>query len=128
MIILLDTQSVLWFWWDDPRLSSAARTVIRDPANRKLVNTATPWEVAIKVSLKKLNIGGDYQGFFPHHMKRTRFDWLPCRDEHLSQLITLPYHHRDPFDRLLIAQAQVEQISIVSSDAKFDLYSISRIW
>jgi PIN domain nuclease of toxin-antitoxin system len=64
MTFLLDTHTVLWFWWDDPRLSATARALICDPANRKLVSLASAWEVAIKVNLKKLDIGGPYRGFF----------------------------------------------------------------
>ena len=74
MTLLLDTNTVLWFWWDDPQLSATAKALICDPANRKLVSTATAWEVAIKVSLKKLDIGGPYRGFFHQHMVRNNFE------------------------------------------------------
>jgi PIN domain nuclease of toxin-antitoxin system len=71
--LLLDTHTALWFWWNDPQLSATALAVICDPANRKLVSPASAWEVAIKVSLKKLDIGGPYRGFFPQHMLRNNF-------------------------------------------------------
>ena len=128
MTLLLDTHTVLWFWWDDPRLSPPARAVIREPANRKLVSIATPWEVAIKVSLKKLDIGGPYAGFFPQHMARTYFEWVNVTDAHLSTVVAMPFHHRDPFDRLIAAQAIVEGTPMVSSDAVFDAYGVTRIW
>ena len=128
MILLLDTHTVLWFWWDDPQLSPRARALICDPTNRKLVSVATPWEVAIKVSLNKLDIGGPYPGFSPQHMARTYFEWLHTTDAHLSAVVALTYHHRDPFDRLLIAQAQVEKIPLVSADVIFDAYNVNRIW
>jgi PIN domain nuclease of toxin-antitoxin system len=128
MRLLLDTHTVLWFWWNDPQLSSNALQLICDPANRKLVSVATPWEVAIKVSLKKLTIGGPYQGFFPQHMLRNNFEWLDSKDGHFATLTALSFHHKDPFDRLLIAQAQSEQIPIVSADPAFDAYSVSRLW
>ena len=128
MNLLLDTHAALWFWWNDPRLSAAAMSAIRDPANRKLVSPATPWEVAIKVSLRKLNIGGPFRGFFPQQMRRTNFEWLPMADEHFASLVTLPFHHKDPFDRLLAAQALVEGIPIVSRDAAFDAYGVTRLW
>lgn len=128
MKLLLDTHTVLWFWWDDPKLSAHAKTVISDPANHKFVSIATPWEVAIKVSLKKLVIGGPYPGFFRMHMTRTYFDWLPLNEDHFNGLIDLPFHHRDPFDRLLIAQALAEGMPIVSADTILDAYSVNRIW
>jgi PIN domain nuclease of toxin-antitoxin system len=102
--------------------------LICDPANQKLVSPATPWEVAIKVSLKKLDIGGPYLGFFPQQMLRAFFEWLPITDEHFAALTSLPFHHRDPFDRMLIAQAAVENIPIVSGDAVFDQYGAKRHW
>jgi len=126
--LLLDTHTVLWFWWDDSALSATAKALICDPANRKLVSLATPWEVAIKVSRKKLDIGGPYPGFFDQHMTRTYFEWLPIATKHLNYVADLPFHHADPFDRLIIAQAISEGISIVSADAQFDAYQITRHW
>jgi len=128
MTVLLDTHTVLWFWWDDPQLSATAKALICDPTKRKLVSIATPWEVAIKVSLKKLDIGGTFQGFFPQHMVRTYFEWLHITDAHLSAVATMPFHHKDPFDRLLIAQAKIENIPIVSVDSALDPYGVTRLW
>jgi PIN domain nuclease of toxin-antitoxin system len=128
MTLLLDTHTVLWFWWDDPQLSATARAVICDPANRKLVSPASAWEVAIKVSLKKLDIGGPYRGFFPQHMLRNNFEWLPIADDHLAGLVALPFHHKDPFDRMLVAQALGEGIPIVSADSHLDAYGVNRVW
>lgn len=128
MTALLDTHAILWFWWDDPRLSASARDLIRDPANRKLVSPGSAWEVAIKVSLGKLDVGGAYRGLFPEHMHRSHFEWLPITDDHLAVVATLPFHHKDPFDRLLIAQAACEKIPIISADAAFDDYGVLRLW
>lgn len=128
MTILLDTHTVLWFWWDDPQLSATAKALILDPANRKLVSPASPWEVAIKVSLKKLNIGGPYLGFFPQQMARTNFDFLDMTDEHMAAVAALPFHHRDPFDRMIVAQAMTENIPVVSVDVAFDPYGVTRLW
>ena len=128
MTVLLDTHAVLWFWWADPQLSATATALIRDPANRKLVSPATPWEVAIKVSLNKLDLGGPYRGFFPQHMSRTNFEWLPITDDHYAIVADLTFHHKDPFDRLLIAQAEWENLPIVSADAMFDMYAVQRLW
>ena len=128
MTLLLDTHTALWFWWDDPQLSTAAKALILDPANRKLLSPATPWEVAIKVSLRKLNIGGPYIGFFPYQMARTNFDFLAVTDDHLAAVAALPFHHRDPFDRLIAAQAMTEVIPVVSVDVAFDPYGVTRLW
>lgn len=126
--LLLDTHTVLWFWWDDPQLSATAKTLICDPANRKLVSMATPWEVAIKVSRKKLDIGGPFRGFFDQHMIRTYFEWLPIATKHLDFLADLTFHHNDPFDRLLIVQSLSENFPIVSADSQFDAYGVNRLW
>ena len=128
MNLLLDTHTVLWYWWDDPRLSVTASSLISDPANRKLVSLATPWEVAIKVSLKKLDLGGPYLDFFPQQMSHNHFEWLSIGDGDFSALACLPFYHKDPFDRLIIAQAMTGMLPIISSDAAFDAYSIQRIW
>jgi len=126
--ILLDTHTVLWFWWDDPQLSATAKALILDPANRKLVSPASPWEVAIKVSLKKLDIGGPYLGFFPQQMARTNFDFLDMTDEHMAAIAALPFHHRDPFDRMIVAQAKTDNMPVVSVDVAFDPYGVTRLW
>jgi PIN domain nuclease of toxin-antitoxin system len=128
MTLLLDTHTVLWFFWKDPQLSAKATALICDPTSRKLVSPATAWEVAIKVSLKKLDIGGPCRGFFPQHMVRNNFEWLPITDDHLTGVVTLPFHHKDPFDRMLIAQAMIEAIPIVSADTAFDAYGVTRHW
>jgi PIN domain nuclease of toxin-antitoxin system len=128
MNLLLDTHTFLWFWWDDPKLSDAARDVIIDPNNRKLISTASRWEVAIKVGLKKLDLGGPFRGFIPQHMLRNNFESLAIHDDHLAALVDLPFHHRDPFDRLLIAQARWDEMPIVSADEQLDAYGIERIW
>ena len=128
MTLLLDTHSFLWFWWDDPQLSGTAKQAICDATNRKLISTASCWEVAIKVSLKKLDLGAPYRGFIHQHMVRNNFELLQITDEHLAMLVALPFHHKDPFDRLLIAQALYEQIPLVSVDPQLDAYSVTRIW
>jgi PIN domain nuclease of toxin-antitoxin system len=126
--LLLDTHAFLWFWWDDPQLSATAKTAICDPTKRKLISTASAWEVAIKVSLKKLDLGAPYRGFIHQHMVRNNFEWLQITDEHLAGVVDLPFRHKDPFDRMLVAQALYENIPIVSADVQHDAYGISRIW
>lgn len=128
MRLLLDTHTVLWFWWDDPRLSGSALETILNPTNQKFVSLATPWEVAIKVSLKKLDVGGPPGDIFQRYMPKSRFAWYPIRRRQVNVLATLPFHHKDPFDRMIVAQALAEGIPIVSADAQLDVYGITRIW
>jgi PIN domain nuclease of toxin-antitoxin system len=109
-------------------LSATAKALICDPANRKLVSVASPWEVAIKVSLKKLDIGGPFPGFFQQHMLRNNFEWLGITLEHLEALVSLPFHHKDPFDRIILSQAIREQIPVVGCDVAFDDYPVRRLW
>ena len=126
--LLLDTQAFLWFWWNDAQLSATALAAICDATRRKLISTASCWEIAIKVSLKKLDLGAPYRGFIHQHMVQNNFEFLQIDDEHLARVVDLPFHHKDPFDRMLAAQALAEQIPIVSADAQLDAYGITRIW
>ncbi|NBR07731.1 MAG: type II toxin-antitoxin system VapC family toxin [Planctomycetes bacterium] len=128
MNILLDTHTFLWFWWDDPLLGSRAKNVIRDPANRKLVSLVSYWEVAIKLSQKKIDLGGPYKSFMTKNMLLNNFEILPISEDHLAELIDLPFHHKDPFDRMLVVQALHENIPIISKDLHFDAYGVARIW
>ena len=81
MTLLLDTHAFLWFWWADPQLSATATAAICDPSNRKLISPASSWEVAIKVSRKKLDLGAPYRGFIHMHMLRNNFELLPITDD-----------------------------------------------
>jgi PIN domain nuclease of toxin-antitoxin system len=126
--LLLDTQAMLWFFWDDPLLSSTAKSVIENPDNRKLVSIASCWEAAIKAGLKKLELGGPCAAFLNKEISRNNFELLPITFDHATMVETLAGHHRDPFDRLLVAQAMLERLPIVSSDSVFDEYGIKRFW
>ena len=128
MRVLLDTRTLIWAVDDPTRLTQAAVVTLQDPTNELLVSAATVWEVAIKVSRKKLDLGAPYRGYIHMHMLRNNFELLPITDEHMAGLIDMPFHHKDPFDRMLIAQAGYENIPIVSADAQFDAYGITRIW
>lgn len=128
MTLLLDTHAVLWFVWDDPQLSATAKAAIEDPANRKLLSVASCWEIAIKAGIGKLTLDAPAALFIPRELGRNGFDLLPISLPHATAVETLPQHHKDPFDRLLIAQAQIEAIPIVSVDAAFDPYGVTRIW
>ena len=109
-------------------MSAAAQGLINDPANDVLISPASYWEIAIKVGLGKLNLHASYDDFMRRGIVGNDFDILPIEPRHTSLLTTLPLHHRDPFDRLLIAQALVDGIPIVSADAAFDPYGVVRIW
>jgi PIN domain nuclease of toxin-antitoxin system len=128
MNLLLDTHTFLWFFWDDPQLSAAAKALIVDPANRKWVSLASCWEIAIKISTGKLSLGEPSRSFLAREIARNNFDLLPISLDHATTVETLPFHHRDPFDRLLIAQAMVEGFPIVSADVALDPYGVKRLW
>lgn len=128
MNLLLDTHTTLWFFWDDPQLSPDAKRLIEDPANRKLVSIASCWEIAIKAGTGKLQLGEPSVSFLNREITRNNFEILPIGLYHATAVETLPLHHRDPFDRLLVAQAQIEQIPIVSADPVFDHYAVTRLW
>ena len=128
MSLLLDTRAFRWFVWDDARLSQTAKDAIIDPNIQKLVSAASAWEIAIQVSLQKLDLGMPYLPFMRSQLAINLFEILPLTLEHGAEIAQLPFHHRDPFDRVLIAQSIWEQIPIVSADTAFDAYSITRIW
>jgi PIN domain nuclease of toxin-antitoxin system len=128
MNVLLDTHAFLWFVWGDPRLSAAARAAISAPANLAWISPASYWEIAVKLSAGKLALSEPYQVFIPREIRQNQFDILHISVEHCSVVATLPFHHRDPFDRLLAAQALVENVPLVSADSVFDAYGVTRLW
>ncbi len=128
MKILLDTHAFLWLMVDDPRLSVTAREVFLDPDNDILLSLASVWEMAIKANLRKLKLPQPVMEYVHRRSGRFKIHLLSITMEHLSLIETLPQHHRDPFDRLIIAQGQFENIPILTQDQKFDKYSIQNIW
>jgi PIN domain nuclease of toxin-antitoxin system len=124
--ILLDTHAFLWWTQDDSRLSASARQTIAD--SECFLSMASCWEVAIKVSLKRLQFDRPVTQFFAEQLLACGISLLPIEFRHVMRIVQLPFHHRDPFDRLLIAQAVEEGLGIVSIDAAFDAYGASRIW
>jgi len=111
---------------NDPKLSETASTSIADRENLCLVSAASQWEVAIKISVGKYRISDDFETLWNDVL--SRFATLNIEPRHTAKLISLPFHHKDPFDRLLIAQSLAEQIPVISSDAVLDAYGIQRIW
>lgn len=128
MNVVLDTHVLLWHYLDDRRLSAMANAAIGDPANRIFVSAASHWEVAIKVSTGKYALHVPFSVFIQEAIVDNGFALLPIEPRHTAELVGLPYHHRDPFDRLLIAQAIVEHLDVVSADSALDSYPIRRIW
>ena len=125
---LLDTHSFLWFISGSSKLSRTARTLIEDTSNQPFLSIASLWEMAIKLSLGKLSLGEPFEVLIPEQMKANGINLLGIEIEHTALVATLPFHHRDPFDRLLVAQAVVERMPIVSADAAFDAYGVERLW
>ena len=111
-----------------PLLSTAARARIEDADNRKLISVASCWEIAIKAGLGKLELGEPSRTFLPRELTGNNFELFPITLDHVSAVEPLALHHRDPFDRLLIAQATVERLSVVSADTIFDQYGVDRVW
>jgi PIN domain nuclease of toxin-antitoxin system len=126
--LLLDTHALLWFALMDPQLSSTATSLIMDPSHEKLVSPTSYWEIAIKISVKKYTLSQPYELFMDQAINKNGFGYLHIEPKHTAALTTLPFHHKDPFDRLLVAQALVEGIPILSSDTKLDSYPIQRLW
>jgi PIN domain nuclease of toxin-antitoxin system len=122
--LLLDTHTALWLLADDPRLSKRAGTLVTDPRNDVILSAVVVWEVAIKRSLGKL----DAPDGFADMLVDAGADPLPINLDHARAVRELPWHHRDPFDRLLVAQAQHEQVSIVSDDEQLAAYGVRMLW
>lgn len=125
---LLDTHTFLWFVNGSPLLSQTARGLIEMPGAKNLLSVASIWEMAIKYSLGKLSFSQPFEVFVPQQVARNGISVLPIEQAHLNEVSVLPFHHKDPFDRLIIAQGIVEKIEIISIDAAFDAYGVSRQW
>lgn len=128
MKLLLDTHAFLWFLEDDARLSATARTLIADGDTDIFLSVGSLWEMAIKISLGKLSISQQFESFIPEQLAINRIDLLHISVDHTARLTSLPFHHRDPFDRLLIAQALTADMPIVGADVAFDAYGVRRLW
>lgn len=127
MKLLLDTHALFWYIDGDPQLSATARTLIEDASNEVLISPASYWEIAIKISVGKWQLNRTYEDFLDLALVTYGFRILPILRTHTAAVIGLPFHHRDPFDRLLIAQAIVEDIPIISADSTLDAYPIRRL-
>lgn len=128
MKVLLDANTFLWWTLDDPHLSPAALQVLKPGANALFLSVASAWELVIKVRLGKLRLPDEPGRFIREQLALNRIEELSIRLDHVLQVGTLPDHHRDPFDRILIAQSLVENLPILTSDPIFAKYGVEIIW
>ena len=125
---LLDTHTFLWMATDPGRLGPGARERVEAVGSVLLLSLASVWEMAIKSSLGKLELPATLKAFLAEQLQATRTLLLDVRLEHVLRVERLPFHHRDPFDRLLAAQAVVEHVPVLSADPDFDAYPVDRVW
>ena len=128
MKVLLDTSTFLWLAADDPSLSARAKKIFLDNANDCLLSIVSIWELAIKTSLNKLTLPHSVEKFVLAQLHANDIQQLPIHFRHVARVEALPFHHRDPFDRLIISQAIEEKIPILSPDKHFDVYPVRRLW
>jgi PIN domain nuclease of toxin-antitoxin system len=127
MDLLIDTHSLIWFFNGDKQLSPKAKTLIEDTKNKKYVSIASIWEIAIKIGLEKLHFDGDTNEV-AELVEQNGFQILPISVSHTVKYESLPLIHRDPFDRMLVAQAIVEKMTIVTIDDNIHKYEVKTTW
>lgn len=128
MKYLLDTHSLLWIITGNRILSKKALNIYLNEENDIFFSAASIWELAIKSSLNKINLGMNLDRFVEEHIRGNNIEILYISLPHLFRIEKLPFHHRDPFDRLIIAQALEDNLIIISKDKTFDRYNVKRIW
>lgn len=128
MRYLLDAHVLLWSQDDTSRLSPVVRTILTDSAHDRLLSIATIWEIAIKIATGKLTLSTPFRPWIDTAIRDLALTIFPITVDHLERLTALPFHHRDPFDRLLIAQSLVEGVPLLASDSQFDSYGVHRVW
>jgi PIN domain nuclease of toxin-antitoxin system len=128
MEYLLDTHTLLWIITDDNQLSNKVKKLFLDEENEIFLSIASLWEIAIKVSLNRLELGQSLTDFYYKHVIGNKIKLLDLKVEHLAVLETLEFHHKDPFDRLIVCQSIVEKIPVLSSDKVLSKYPIKRVW
>ena len=126
--ILLDTHAFLWWTNNSPRLSEKARRIIANPENKLFLSAASGWEIAIKMQLGKLSVADDLERFIAEQMSLNQIVSWPVTMRHALHVRNLPLHHRDPFDRMIIAQSQLEKTPILTADGIFARYDVKTIW
>lgn len=128
MRILLDTCAFLWLVADDPKLSEPAKEIFLDDDNELLLSAVTGFEIAVKYSLGKLHLAEPPKEFIAKRIQANALTELPVSMAHAVTLQNLPLHHKDPFDRLLVAQAMVERLPVLSADRQLSAYAVERLW
>ena len=128
MRALLDTHAFLWWITDDPRLSTRVREVIADGRNILYFSAASGWEIAIKAGLGRLRIPENLERFLTEELAQNAIQVLPVYLSHALRVYTLPLHHRDPFDRLLISQALLGKLPVLTADPQIAIYPVDVIW
>jgi PIN domain nuclease of toxin-antitoxin system len=128
MKVLLDTHAFLWLITDDNRLSENARQTFMNTENSLFFSAASLWEICIKKSLGKIFLKDGWFRTIQAEMEINTIQWLPIEMTHCAEVTDLPFHHRDPFDRMLIAQAIVEEMKLLSRDNRLSDYAIELIW
>lgn len=128
MNLLLDTHTFLWFTAGDSALSKAARSAIANENNNLYLSVASLWEIAIKISIDKFELSEPFEVLIPEQLAENEIELLNISVEHTALIASMPFHHRDPFDRLIASQAKIEQMTLVSADDVFDSYGVTRLW
>jgi len=128
MKVLLDTHTFLWWITDDPQLSPRARQLMGDTNTEPLLSAVSGWEIAIKSRLGKLRLPSDLPGFVTEQLRINAIQVLPIQMAHALHVFTLPNYHRDPFDRMLVAQSQLEKLPILTGDPQITQYAVTVIW
>ncbi|MBL0029894.1 MAG: type II toxin-antitoxin system VapC family toxin [Rhodanobacteraceae bacterium] len=128
MKLLLDTHALIWALEQNPKLSSRALDAMHDATNPACFSIASFWEIAIKRSLAKLQLPEDWLPRMSTQMAANAIERLDITPNHCRRVESLPHHHRDPFDRMLVAQALAGNLTVVSADPSFDVYGVNRLW
>ncbi len=128
MKLLLDTHTLFWSVEEPSKVSARALAALQDPANSRLLSAATVWEIAIKMGQGKLKLSMPYRQWLETAITDLVLEILPITVDYGERYCVLPAHHKDPFDRLMIAQSLVDAIPIVGADTAFDAYGVNRIW
>ena len=128
MNLIVDTQVFLWWLVDDRALSERARDLMRNAGNTLYLSAVSAWEIAIKAALGRLEFRGEPTIVVPEQMAANSIEPLPVQISHALQVYSLPAHHRDPFDRMLVAQAQIEGLPIITPNARIGDYDVEVVW
>ena len=128
MRVLLDTHTFLWWIADSQKLSDVARDAIADGRTQPIFSVVSGWEIAIKAGTGKLELPDSPETFLPEQLSRNDVEILPIYLRHALRVYDLPAHHNDPFDRLLVAQAQAEDLALLTSDPSIANYAVQTVW